>query len=583
MAISPTLIDLLALRFVLASGVCVAAGAAVWAVMTLCRRWLPGVAAQRSVWLAGQCTIAAAFVLVLLPQNERLRLLPPIDVESLSATGAPAGASVAAPAPDNAANVVSEPPVGRSWPAWGAQAWLLVYALGLGYTAIQLLQAGRALRGLAAAGDARHGDGVQLIEVAAPISPMLFGLLKPRLLLPRHLRDFDASQRQLILEHELTHLRRRDLHWAGAGLLLQTVFWFNPFMRLLRKRLSWAQELGCDSDVLQGRPPAQRRAYAAALVAQLRLQQQALPTALAFSAANNAGAVAGRIALIRDPAAAPRSRWTRIAAAAGLSAVLAASFAFQPTLATPSASELSCTALVDAASGRRLRYDGQCDERATPASTFNIAVALMGYDSGILHDEHAPVIPYKSSYTTWNHEEWRTDTDPSTWIINSTLWYAQQVATRMGEERFQRYVEGFGYGNRDVSGDAGKHNGLTQSWVESSLQISAAEQVEFMRRIVNRQLPVSGKAYEMTARILHPQTLSNGWTIYGKTGTASPVLADGRDDGTRQYGWYVGWATKGGRTIVFARMMLDHRQETYAGLRVKQAFLRDVASQLDKL
>jgi len=30
-------------------------------------------------------------------------------------------------------------------------------------------------------------------------------------------------------------------------------------------------------------------------------------------------------------------------------------------------------------------------------------------------------------------------------------------------------------------------------------------------------------------------------------------------------------------------MVLDHRQETYAGLRTRQAFLRDVATQLDTL
>jgi beta-lactamase class D len=104
-----------------------------------------------------------------------------------------------------------------------------------------------------------------------------------------------------------------------------------------------------------------------------------------------------------------------------------------------------------------------------------------------------------------------------------------------------------------------------------------------MRKIVNRQLPISAKAYDMTARILHPQTLANGWTIYGKTGTASPSLPDGSDDNSRQYGWYVGWATKGGRTIVFANMRLDQRQEEYAGFRTRQAFMRNVATQLDTL
>ncbi|WP_343731071.1 class D beta-lactamase [Duganella sp.] len=265
-----------------------------------------------------------------------------------------------------------------------------------------------------------------------------------------------------------------------------------------------------------------------------------------------------------------------------MAAVLGASLTLQPSLASQTSAQLSCTALMDAASGQRLRYDGQCEQQVTPASTFNIVVALMGYDSGILTDEHTPRLPYKSSYASWN-KEWQTDTDPSSWIANSTVWYAQQVTTQLGQQRFQRYIDSFNYGNRDISGDTGKHNGLTQSWIGSSLQISPAGQLEFLRRIVTRQLPVSDQAYEMTARILHPQTLANGWTIYGKTGTASPVQPNGRDDESRQYGWYVGWATKGARTIVFTRMTLDHRQQTYAGPRARQSFLRDVASQLDTL
>nr|WP_229265413.1 class D beta-lactamase [Duganella sp. 1224] len=572
----------LALRFALASAGCVAAGLGVWAVTALCRRWLPAIAAQRSVWLLGQCTIVAAFLLILMPQSERLRVLPAIDIESY-ATPAPAARADTGTASPAAA--VAEAPAAltpQSMLACATQGWLLLYALGLGYSLIQLLRTRRALHALAAAGHRTGAAPVHTIEVDAPISPMLFGLFRPRLLLPLHLRAFDADQRQMIVEHELTHWRRHDLQWASAGIVLQTLLWFNPFMRLLRNQLSWAQELGCDRDVLHGRPATQRKAYAAALVAQLKLQQTPIATALAFGHVTQS-TLADRIALIRTPVQALRGPWTRIATLAALGAVLAASLALRPSLASPSAAQLSCVALMDAATGQQLRRDGQCETRATPASTFNIVVALMGYDSGILIDEHTPVIKYDPRYTTWNHEDWRIDTDPSSWIKYSNLWFAQQVTTRLGATGLQDYVNRFGYGNRDVSGTHGAHDGLTQSWVQSSLQISADEQIAFLRKIVNRQLPISAKAYDMTARILHPQTLTNGWTIYGKTGTASPTLPNGGDDDSRQYGWYVGWATKGGRTIVFANLRLDQRQEDYAGFRTREAFLRNVATQLDTL
>ena len=134
-----------------------------------------------------------------------------------------------------------------------------------------------------------------------------------------------------------------------------------------------------------------------------------------------------------------------------------------------------------------------------------------------------------------------------------------------------------------MSGDPGKDNGLVLSWLSSSLKISPVEQVNFLRKVVNRNLPLTAKAYDMTFRIMSSETLENGWEIHGKTGTAAVVLPNGRDDEEHQYGWYVGWATKGQRTLVFARMVLDRRQEGYAGGRAKEALLRDMTTRLNSL
>ncbi|WP_445233324.1 class D beta-lactamase [Duganella rhizosphaerae] len=267
-----------------------------------------------------------------------------------------------------------------------------------------------------------------------------------------------------------------------------------------------------------------------------------------------------------------------------MAGIFAASLAFQPALADRAATPVtfSCTEMVDAASGVRLVHDGHCDERVTPASTFNIAVSLMGYDSGILHDAHAPSLPFKPGYIDWN-PDWRVTTDPTSWIRNSTVWYAQQVTASLGARRFQQYVTSFGYGNLDVSGDAGKDNGLAMSWIASSLKISAAEQAAFLRKIVNRQLPLSAHAYDMTARLTALGTLPNGWQIHGKTGTASPVLADGSDDQRHSYGWFVGWASKGARTVVFSRLVLEDKEARAAGPKTRDAFLRDLPAQLDTL
>lgn len=616
-------IDLFALRFGLAALASLGAGWALRALAATGMRLLPALALQRSAWLLGQLTVAATFVLALLPHGAALRVLPAIAIDELAgvAAGAP---TVAAPSSVPAAAAV--PAVRPSLPAWpvlAARAWCVIYLLGLAHAAWRwargqrllgrLARAGRRLAPAEAqarlhaggAGDGLAPAGLAVIEVDAPVSPMLLGLLAPRLLLPSHLGAFDALQQQLIVEHELTHLRRGDLHWSAACVLLQTLFWFNPAMRMLGAGLVQAQELGCDRDVLRGRPPAQRKAYAMALLAQLRLQHPAGGAALAFGAGMSGGMLGARMALIREPGRALHGRLhgarARAGAVAAFAAVLGASLMLQPALdghadhaagadaganaGANAAAPLHCIELVDAASGRRLLHQGQCDTRITPASTFNIAVSLMGFDAGILRDEHTPRLPYTPlpGDADWN-ASWRASTDPSDWIRNSNVWYAQRVVEGIGAAGFQRYVDGFGYGNRDLSGDHAGADGKLPAWVGSTLQISAAEQAAFLRRVVRRELPLQPRAYEMTARLLRLPGLVDGWTVHGKTGTASARLADGSDDPHHAYGWFVGWASKDGRNVVFAELALVPTQEgSYAGPRLRDDFLRRLPARLRAL
>jgi hypothetical protein len=60
--------------------------------------------------------------------------------------------------------------------------------------------------------------------------------------------------------------------------------------------------------------------------------------------------------------------------------------------------DVECTLIVDAASGETLYRQGVCDQRVSPASTFKIPLALIGYDAGILGDEHTPNWEYKAEF-----------------------------------------------------------------------------------------------------------------------------------------------------------------------------------------
>lgn len=240
-----------------------------------------------------------------------------------------------------------------------------------------------------------------------------------------------------------------------------------------------------------------------------------------------------------------------------------------------SAAAPQCTVLADAASGRVLLREGQCATRYAPMSTFKIAISLMGYDSGVLRDVHTPRLPFRAGYVDWN-PAWRSDTDPAYWMQKSVVWYSQQVTRRVGARRFAGYVQRFAYGNADVSGDAGQHNGLSGAWLNSSLRISPDEQIGFLRRLLGRELGVSAHAYAMTAQLIKGPLLANGWQVYGKTGSAAPEQGPA-------FGWYVGWAEKEGRSVVFARFAEDAQpvDGEPVSVRVRDGFLQQLPAQLD--
>ncbi|QND64281.1 class D beta-lactamase [Mesorhizobium loti] len=236
--------------------------------------------------------------------------------------------------------------------------------------------------------------------------------------------------------------------------------------------------------------------------------------------------------------------------------------------------DVHCTLIVDAASGKALYQDGMCDQRFSPASTFKVPLSLIGYDSGILNDEHTPSWDYKPEFNAVKRDQ--KTVDPVIWERDSIIWFSREITRKLGSESFASYVSKFDYGNADVSGNPGKNDGLTQSWVNSSLKITPVEQVDFLRKLLARKLPVSARAYEMTSAII-PTFQAGGWTVQGKTGSTRLRNDADKVQDKRSLGWFVGWAQKDGRKIVFARLVVDtNRTDMPKGLKTRAAFLKDL-------
>lgn len=225
------------------------------------------------------------------------------------------------------------------------------------------------------------------------------------------------------------------------------------------------------------------------------------------------------------------------------------------SMETKAAEKLNCTVVLDAESGSVLHRDGTCDKAFAPQSSFKLPLAIMGYDAGILKDATNPRLTYKTEWKRPKREQ--KSVDPTIWERDSIVWYSQEVTRRLGKAKFADYVQRFGYGNADVRGVPGQTDGLTESWLMSSLKISADQQVDFVRRFVTGKLPVSKEAMAKTEAIIPQFSAADGWQVYGKTGSGRMRTKANTYDGDWWLGWFVGWAQKGERKVVFASLNID--------------------------
>src|SRR5205823_6829606 len=91
-----------------------------------------------------------------------------------------------------------------------------------------------------------------LVRIDEPGSPALTGLRRPAILLPAPLlQACDTRELQLVLAHELAHLKRRDLLWGWLPAAAHALFWFHPAVWLANHEWYAAQEMACDALAVQ--------------------------------------------------------------------------------------------------------------------------------------------------------------------------------------------------------------------------------------------------------------------------------------------------------------------------------------------
>lgn len=220
-----------------------------------------------------------------------------------------------------------------------------------------------------------------------------------------------------------------------------------------------------------------------------------------------------------------------------------------------------CFALYDRTNDTGLIHDMEhALARTAPNSTYKIYDALFGLEEG--------VITPGNSLLAWNGEHypytaWNKDHTLSSAMRSSVNWYFQRLDEQMGAAAVRSYIHQIGYGNEDVSGD------LRSYWLESSLQISAVEQVQLLARLYRNDFGFKPEHVNAVKDSLLLSSTETG-ALYGKTGT-------GRVDHKDVSGWFVGYAETNGDAFFFAtNIQAEEHADGSRAADITQAILADM-------
>lgn len=77
--------------------------------------------------------------------------------------------------------------------------------------------------------------------------PMVYGLIKPKILIPEN--EYDIKTLEVILIHELVHHKHHDLFWKQLFRVVKCIYWFHPAMKDILRQLDQWGETACDITV----------------------------------------------------------------------------------------------------------------------------------------------------------------------------------------------------------------------------------------------------------------------------------------------------------------------------------------------
>jgi bla regulator protein BlaR1 len=411
-------------------------------------------------------------------------------------------------------------------------------------------------------------------------SPLSFGFLKPVILFPlRITTGLTNEEIKCILIHELAHNLQNDYLFNIFQHVIETLFFYHPGIWWISKNIRTQREIICDKIVLDNKIP--EKLYANTL---LKLSElQIADSNLAIAAKQSNKELFTRIKHIINKPDNYRKRKVNPLIVFGVIIVLILSgfvlegneckleTTFLGKEIEKSLAPFEGSFIVyDFKNGKYFSSnDSICNMRYPAYSTFKIASSLIALDIGVAKDG-SYTIQYDSlkyPLPEWMKENnfykhWYKDHTLKTALDYSVNWYFLDLGEQIGSKNMAVYMTKLAYGNQKVT------ESKEQAWYNGQLKISAIEQVELIKNIINQNCNGISKDAQLITKKIFPVKTENNYSIYGKTGTGQ--LAD-----NRYIGWYVGFIETKTNSYSFALNIFSNDINEIPG-RLRQEMVKDI-------
>ena len=199
-----------------------------------------------------------------------------------------------------------------SWTVWLSLIWLSGAVLILGRLLLGTLNAQRIIRRSIKVTDETWLAHLRALSIQIGLSsdvllsrsdrlsmPLTTGTFRSAILIPAEADEWTSERREVVLLHELAHVKRRDCLMQFIAQLTSAVYWFNPLVWVVTRRLRIERERACDDHVLGLGTRASD--YASHLLEIARSMGSAKCPTLAAVAMAKPSQLEGRLLAILDP------------------------------------------------------------------------------------------------------------------------------------------------------------------------------------------------------------------------------------------------------------------------------------------